>query len=239
MEMPTYSSCFHVHDRTYMFHFVGKHAERVAKQVLNKKYIIVSMESKINNSPVAAEQNYVPSSLIEIYKFDEMVKRLERRNAGHILIFSTGSSKEVQDRVVFLIGCTLIMSKTLGVSEVCRIFDRIDILRQNNSNKKGAIDCWNALYQAKRLAWLDFSEPFDRDCADESIINIEELIHYSRKLAIITLSMLPNESVLRTIYKQHGSWQRDSVCNYQNHTSKNLSKLWVDLIAIIVNMHCI
>ena len=179
--MPRWGSFFHVHDRSYIVNFVGRHAERVVQQVLNKKYIIISMESKINNSPVAAEQS-VPS-LIEIYKFDEMVKRLERRNLGHLLVFSTGSSKEVQGRVAMLIGCTLIMSKALDASEVYRIFNRIgSFLRQSSCNQASILDCWKALYQAKSLAWLDFSEPFepDADAIEESTINIEEFVHYCR-----------------------------------------------------------
>ena len=172
---------FHVYDRAYLVPFVGKHADRLVQQVLNKKYLIIPMDSKIKECAVAAEQTFVPNSLIEIYKFDEMVRHFERRNSQHILVFSTGSSKEVQGRVAFLIGCTLIMSKSLDVCEVRRIFQKIGgFLRQSSRHQESIMDCWQALYQAKSLVWLDFREQLVPDSDEESTINIEELIHYSR-----------------------------------------------------------
>ena len=173
------SSFFHIHDRSYFVRFEGKRAERMAHHILNRKHLIISTQPYLNNYD--SEQSVTPASLIEIYKFDERVKQLERRNDDKILVFSAGGSVESQCRVAFLIGCHLIMSKSLDANAVYHIFERLDEVWSPKIHQKFSImDCWQALHHAKSLAWLDFSEQIVPDSDEGSAINMEEFIHYSR-----------------------------------------------------------
>ena len=104
-------SLFHVHNRMYLVLFEGKYAERMAKQALNKQHILISISTYLNETGFPTEKSFVPSSLIEIYQFDDLVKLFERRYEDRMLIFCAGTNAISQARVVFLIGCHLIMSR--------------------------------------------------------------------------------------------------------------------------------
>ena len=174
-------SFFHVHGQVYFVRYVGRHAERMAQHVLNKKHIIISLPLKFQIAADTDEQALVPSSLVEIYKFDQMVRQLERRNKDDVLVFSAGTNTNVQRRVAFLLGCQLIMSKALDAYEVNQIFNDFGgILGQSQDERSSAMNCWQALHQAKALAWVDFNEQFESHTDHTTTIDMEELIHYSR-----------------------------------------------------------
>ena len=178
-------SFLHIYDRAYLALFEGKHTERMAEHMLSRKRIVVFMDSESYNISVGvlerSKRCFFPSSLITIYKFDKMVQRLQRRNQDHLLVFSTGSNKDDQVRVVFLIGCWLILSKSLDACQVYGIFDGIDALTEKSiSFKLSVMHGWQALRQARSLAWLNFSKPFAPEYDDISTIDMEEFTHYSR-----------------------------------------------------------
>ena len=167
----------------YLVLFEGKYAERMAKQALNKQHILISISTYLNETGFPTEKSFVPSSLIEIYQFDDLVKLFERRYEDRMLVFCAGTNAISQGRVVFLIGCHLIMSKAFSAHEVYRSFEGMECIASNHSRKEARImDCWLALHQAKSLAWLDFSVQFGQYPDESRTINMEELMHYSRQI---------------------------------------------------------
>ena len=179
--MATGRSFFHVHDRAHLVLFEGKPAERMAQHVLKSKHIVIPIASTLSECPLSSTNFFVPSSLIEIYNFHKMVGIISRRNADHQLVFSAGTNKKVQVRVVFLVGCHFIMSSSLDADSVHQIFQGLDgIFGQSKSGDTEILDGWKALQRAKSLAWLNFAEIFQRESENRDTIDLEELIHYSR-----------------------------------------------------------
>ena len=175
-------SFLHIYDRAYFVRFERRHAERMttAQQALNKKFFIIDALSIFDDQDFATELSFVPSSLIEIYKFSNMVSMYERRNAQDLLVFAAGTNQAVQRKTAFLVGCHLIMSKSLDAQQVLEVFNVLHDLLNKKYEEVSAMDCWQALYQAKSLAWLTFSDPLEQSSHDAGTIDMDELIHYAR-----------------------------------------------------------
>ena len=172
---------FHVHGRIYIVRFNNKHAERMAKNKLKNKHIILPLASILSKEVFTSARVFTPCSLMEIYRFHEMVSTISRQRSDHLLVFSAGIRKNEQVEVAFLVGCYLIMSKGMSAEAIHQIFQRFDGMHGDKvSDEIGVVDCWKALYRAKSLAWLDFSANFARDPDNLTTIDIEEYIHYSR-----------------------------------------------------------
>lgn len=172
-----------IHGRLHIVTLDGTNAERMAQCMLKKKHLVVFIASKSEEYPVHAAPRdcFDPSSLIEIYKFDEMVNTIARRNPDQMLVFSVGSETETQARAAFLIGCHLIMSSCLDPDEVRRVFQWSDGNLGPTARVCNTIfGCWRALHHAKALAWIDFRDRFGRVCDDSMTIDMAELMHYSR-----------------------------------------------------------
>ena len=175
------SSCsfLRMHDRAYLACFEENHAARMARHVLSKKYSIVPLPSSLNEFDFPAER-FVPSSLTEIYKFDEMVQRFERNMEECVIVFSAGRSKYSQRRVAFLIGCHLIISKCCFAHDVYQCFCGPHEILGDNVQKAIIMDCWKALHKVRSLAWIDFRERFTQSTSQAGSIDMEEFMHYSR-----------------------------------------------------------
>ena len=179
-------SLLHVHDRVYLIRLEGTRAERVAQLALSKRQITIMASSNFTELACSSP----PCSLTEIYRFNEMVKQLERRSEDQRLVFSAGTDKTMQRRVAFLLGCHLIMSKSLDAQDVIRILHGFDEIREHsNQEETGVTDCWRALHQAKSLLWLSFRERFGQYASDTSL-DIEELIHYSKYASVCAWNRL-------------------------------------------------
>ena len=183
-------SLLHVHDRVYLIRLEGTCAERVAQHALNYRQLTILASSNFTELACSSTRSCAPCSLTEIYKFDEMVKQLERRSEDQMLVFSAGTDKTMQRRVAFLLGCHLIMSKSLDTQHVIRIFHGFDdILEHSNQEEAAVTDCWRALHQAKSLLWLSFRERFGQYASDTSL-DMEELIHYSKYASVCVWNRL-------------------------------------------------
>ncbi len=155
----------------------------MARHSLKLKYVIVPIIQTVGNSQEMCGNDttdeFLPASLIELYRFDEMANQIARRNADHKLVFSGGRNLQLQMRAAFLIGCHMIMSHGLDSENVFQIFKSFEEFF--GSTQVGILDCWRALHLAKTAEWVDFQERFDCDYCDETkTINMEEFIHYSR-----------------------------------------------------------
>ena len=189
---PTKSSFFHVHNQLYLALYDVKQAERMAHHSLKLKYVVVPICSSASNSSETwvndTTDGFIPASLIELYKFDEMANQIARRNADHKLVFSAGRNLQVQMRAAFLIGCHMVMSHGFDADKVFQIFKSFEEFF--GCSQVGILDCWRALHRAKSAGWVDFQERFDFDSCDETVaINMEEFIHYSRQACAATFTL--------------------------------------------------
>ena len=182
------SSFFRAHPRLYVALYHEREAARMAQHSLKFKYIIVPMASALrDDDDIGIQKKYiVPSSLIDIYQFDKITNQIARRNADHKLVFSAGCSVEGQIKVVFLIGCHMIMSHSLNAGQTYDVFRRFEeFFFHLDGGQVNVYDCWRALHRSTCLGWTDFRERFDTECDKDQAIDMEEFIHYSRSAAYV------------------------------------------------------
>jgi hypothetical protein len=152
-----------IHNRLYLALYEAKQAEIMAQHELKQNFLVVPLASvKACEVKGAKEdsESFNPSSLIEIFKFDEMACTLERKNPTIKLVFCTGAGQPSQVRVAFLVGCHMIMSHGVDSEETHLAFKNFHGLFQRFSPADGGgvtvESCWHALYRAKSLNWIDF-----------------------------------------------------------------------------------
>lgn len=155
-------SFIHVHNRLYLALYDAKQAEIMAQHELKQNFLVVPIAS-LKACPIHGikedSESFNPSSLIEIFKFDEMACTLERKNPQMKLVFCTGAGQSSQIRVAFLIGCHMIMSHGIGFEETHLAFKHFHVLFERFSPADGGVSvqsCWRALSRAKCLNWVDF-----------------------------------------------------------------------------------
>jgi hypothetical protein len=149
-------------------------AEAMAHHMLLGKHITIPLHCSSQTT------SFEPSSLTEIFRFDEHVRAAQRHNPGFKIIVCTQRSLAVQSKAIFLMGCHLIMSQEFSAKEA---IDNLGGLPESRlpteDNELSLSCCWTALYRAKALNWIDFGDIFDIGVEDTSRIFIEEYIHYA------------------------------------------------------------
>jgi hypothetical protein len=175
----------HVHGRIYITLYGEAEAAKVAQHETSNFVVIpptsYASASESNDSTKCAFQ---PPSLTEIYKFDEMVRNVSRRNPTQKLIFSAGSEMQIRVRTSFLIGCHAIISHEMDFEAVFRAFKSHHelFLLVSCSDEAGSSiwSCISAVFQAKKHSWIDFKETFETSSVKSSTILMEEYLHYAR-----------------------------------------------------------
>jgi hypothetical protein len=193
----TKSSFFQVYQQIYIALYDEQQAERMAHHAISGRFVIVPRNKSCKESlkSFSDGSGFLPSSLVDIYKFNEMSNRIARRNPDSKLIFVTGSNMDGRSRVVFLIGCHMMMSFGMDVTNVYLIFKRFDeFFVDKGGSKHHILDSWGAVERAAHVGWIDFEERFNREDDDEGTIDMEEFIHYSRFGTISSKSCSVNAS---------------------------------------------
>ena len=128
-----------------------------------------------------AFQEFVPTfSLDEIYRFDSIVQIcIVRSPVSAQLLFCAGRLPYRRIRVLFLLGCHLIMSQGLNFEETVLAFRPFkDLFTRYHTSELWLQECWRALCCSKCLYWINFSESQEND--DRVGIQMDEYIHYAR-----------------------------------------------------------
>jgi hypothetical protein len=171
-----------MHNGIYLALQEASDADLMAQHKLFGKRIIVPLVSSNRDTPISAERSFTPCSLASIFRFDEMVRAVQRHSPAHNIILCTGLDPHVQIRAIFLTGCHMMMTQGFSYT------DTVSLLSQASTAIMGSVDaegltvacCWRALYRAKTLGWIDFGDIFDTGYDNPSRIFIEEYIHYAR-----------------------------------------------------------
>ncbi len=184
------SSFICVYKGLYLALYDRKQATQIAQHEFHKKFVMVPF---VITSQAAADavDYFVPSSLADIYNFDKLANEIIRKNADHKFVFCASANPRVQSKVVFLLGCHLIMSYGLGWEDCEAHFaDLQDVLDQYApvyDNHPSLRHCWHAIQCAQRMGWIDFRDlVVDADEDDDiSCIHMEEYLHYARSVHFV------------------------------------------------------
>jgi hypothetical protein len=132
-------------------------------------------------------KGFWPSSLIDIYRFDSMAHQIALQNADSKLFFASCFLKEVQIRIVFLVGCHIMLSKGFNPDETFRLFNNIsEFIIDGGEGQLSILDCWRALHRASTMRWINFVDT-DYECDLDRTIDMDAFIHYSRSACMSDL----------------------------------------------------
>ncbi len=171
------SGIMHVFGNIYLTFVESDMADSICHNIFLGKCVLVQM-SACNS----AHSSFAPSSLTEIFRFDEILRTTTRHNPGHKLVICTSADEYVQAKAVFLTGCHLIMTHGLTSKQTSETFKQLQVFLPlfDESQLASLPCCWNAVYRAKCMGWIDFGDIFD--IGPEDSIFIEEYIHYARQI---------------------------------------------------------
>ena len=158
----------------------------MAEHELNHNFMVLPLSTSTREQAKAAGESigFMPSSLAQIYKFDQMVREISRKNAGAKLVFCAGIERLAQMKTAFLIGTHLIMTHCVDPDGISSAFhpmnELLDTESPSETTNLSIRTCWSSLASAKVMNWLDFWEIFDT-CSDENAsISLDEYTHYAR-----------------------------------------------------------
>ena len=119
-------------------------------------------------------------SLVEIFKFVSYMQRATSSQAGHAqILVCTGLDQHRQARVLFNLGCHLLMSNGLGYEETLLAFRPFTtLIASHGPGQVWAESFWRAICCAKCLNWIDF-KPMQAEGSCEKL-HMDEYIHYAR-----------------------------------------------------------
>eukprot|EP00291_Cryptomonas_curvata_P020066 CAMPEP_0172165784 /NCGR_PEP_ID=MMETSP1050-20130122/8609_1 /TAXON_ID=233186 /ORGANISM="Cryptomonas curvata, Strain CCAP979/52" /LENGTH=284 /DNA_ID=CAMNT_0012836303 /DNA_START=22 /DNA_END=873 /DNA_ORIENTATION=+ len=173
MNSSSASSFVQIHEHLYLALYEETQATKMAQHTLKTKYLVVPC---VNLVEIDVYENFVPSPLQEIYKFDELANQASRRNADLRLVFCAGLNPVVQARVIFLLGCHMVISLGMDPDMVYTIFQKAEYIRNKECN--GLLEGWWSLQCAKNLGWINFQDPFQLDEGGDEMIRMDEYLHY-------------------------------------------------------------
>jgi hypothetical protein len=185
-----------IHKRLYIALLDEKQAQIVARNILNTNYIVVPLTiskvdsmSGIDDTPEKTNSvrpdmttAFIPPCIGDIFKFHEVLSTLERKYPRKKLVFQTGADHAIQTRMVFLLGCHMIMSHGLCFEKTCTAFDDLRALIKETAPVSAVSirSCWRAICCAKRMQWIDFERGIHADPNEDRCIHIDEYMHYAR-----------------------------------------------------------
>ena len=169
------SGILHIYSDLYITFLCSDQAERIAEHLLLGRYVLVHISAGIESKP-----SFTPSSLAEIFRFDEMLQITRRDNPNRKMILCTRDDTYLQKKTLFLTGCHLIMANNFTSQETSNTFEYLEDMLPKLENEAFTLySCWTAISRAKSLGWIDFGNVFDVG-DDAGRIFIEEYIHYAR-----------------------------------------------------------
>jgi hypothetical protein len=117
------------------------------------------------------------ASLSDIHRFDSMVKSMTSNNFGIKLLFHISRDPALQTRVLFLLGCHMILTCGLGFEETYLSFRQFHQTFEQYCSARGASveQSLRALCCAKCSDWIDL-----RVCDATRKCTIDKFVHDER-----------------------------------------------------------
>jgi hypothetical protein len=173
----------HIYGR---LHLTLHDAEDAAKVALidseTSNFLVIPKLSNDKKLDEAGEQGFDPSSLSEIFRFDQMICQIELKYPSQKLVLCAGRSMLLQARAAFLVGCHLIISRGNELEETYMALERLHGVFEKVSWNVGVSvrSCLSSIHTAKKRDWIDFRERFDTLPTKSRSIPIQEYMHYAR-----------------------------------------------------------
>jgi hypothetical protein len=129
---------------------------------------------------------YMPISLEDIHAFHELVTSVQEKYPSSSIVVCTGPVQRTQFGTIFLLGCYLLLIG-LELEDLNSIFARYQhIILAFECHGLSIEDFWSAIHRAKIMGWVDLEHIPETPQSITSWIDIEEYIHYSRCIRILT-----------------------------------------------------
>jgi hypothetical protein len=168
-----------LHSRLALVLLDKEQAASIAQHELNSSHVLVGVE--VANKPEPLDVSAAtPATLEEICMFDEYFNTICRQNNDAKVVVYTGLDAQRQIKVIFTLGCHLIMTCGLKVQEVISLFKAVDDLVGVEVSEYSLYHYWSAFDSAKTLRWISFKETFDSPNYETDSIAMDEYLHYAR-----------------------------------------------------------
>jgi hypothetical protein len=153
-------------------------------------FCVVNLDIAYPTTDSMYEKDISKVTLEEIYRFDEIIKNAMANDSRHDqVLICAGLEPCRQVRVLFLLGCHLIMSQGLGFEETVLAYRPFkSLIADHCSDDVRLEEYWRGLCCAKCLAWIDFNKC--QDDQSESGIQMDEYMHYARQALQISFPVL-------------------------------------------------
>jgi hypothetical protein len=103
-----------------------------------------------------------------------------RQNAGMKVVLYTGPGNAHQLKIIFLLGCHMIMTHGWSCDDALTAFKPLTDLVHSACPDGSVESSWRALYWAKMRNWINFKETFDLGLDNHDGIQMDEYLHYAR-----------------------------------------------------------
>ena len=183
----------HVFGRLHLTLHGAENAAKVARMDgETSNFLIIPGSSNDVQGERFVQPGFGPSSLTEIFKFDEMICQIERSHPSQKLVVCAGRLPLERARTAFLVGCHLIISHRTDLEQTYMTLEKLHgIFEQVSSAKGGELSvrsCLAAVYAAKKWDWIDFRERFNVLPTMSHSMQIDEYMHYAR-WALVSMCM--------------------------------------------------
>ncbi len=129
-----------------------------------------------------------------------------RQNAGVKIVLYTGPGNAHQLKIIFLLGCHMIMTHGWSSDDALSAFKPLTDLILTICPDGSVQSSWRALYWARTRNWIDFKETFDLGLDNYDCIQMDEYLHYARFATFATV--LCNVCIVRRF--QADNWKSRS-----------------------------
>ena len=174
---------FHLHRHVYVTFYPENQVMRMASNESLKFAIVHVAESDGTETCDLSAPFHVPS-LSEIFKFDQMMNRLVRRNPTQKILICTGTETHLRVKAAFLGVCHSIISHHIDCNQaynsLLRLCESNEVLQGIKGKNYSVRSCLLAVQHASRHNWIDFDEKFDSLPFRENSIDMDEYLHYAR-----------------------------------------------------------
>ena len=168
-----------LHCKLYLALYSEEQVERIAQHALHSNYILLPLQPA-NVSPDDFDPSVINSSLEEIYRFDQMSQSAIHQNAGMKVVLYTGPGNAHQLKIIFLLGCHMIMTHGWSCDDALSAFKPLADLVHSACREGSVQSSWRALCWARERSWINFKETFDLGLNNHDCIQMDEYLHYAR-----------------------------------------------------------
>ena len=173
-----------VHDRIFVVLSSKENVERLLGPRASEFHMVDQSNDYMELCAISVLKNSL-FSLEATFKFNALMEKFSSNcTSSQSVLVCTGYEPCHQAKVLFLLGCHLVISRGLRFEETLIAFRPFwELFGCCSPGVNWIENCWLAICCVKRLKWIDFSDDeSDRndDWACEAELQMDEYMHYAR-----------------------------------------------------------